>query len=458
MLSKFIGDKAFYRKVMIIVLPIMLQNALTNLVSMVDNIMVGTLGTEQLSAVAIVNQLLFVFNLAVFGITAGVGIFTAQYYGKGDNDGIRSTVRLKFVLSIILLFAAILLFQFAGSFLIESYLHDGDQNMNLELAFAEGKRYLSIMLIGLIPFVISQVYGGTLREVEKTAFPMVASLIAVAVNLTLNYVFIFSMGLGVAGAAIATVISRFVECFAIIIFVAVNKNKSLPFMKGIYSNFVISSDLVKRVLPKALPLLANEFCWSLGIALLNYCYSLRGLDVVAATNITSTISNLFNVSTISFGTAISIIIGGLLGAGKIEEAKRTNIKLTFTSFVISIIFGIVLFFASDVFPQVYNTTPQVKELASTLIKCYVFYLPMSSLMNSFYFAMRSGGKTVITFLFDSVYMIFVSVPFTLIIAKLTSIHIIGVYALSLGIEIFKVVLGFILIIQGKWMQNIVDTE
>ena len=456
LLSKFIGNKAFYKKVMIIVVPIMMQNALTNLVSMVDNIMVGAIGTEQLSAVAIVNQLLFVFNLAVFGLSAGIGIFTAQYYGKGDYEGLKSTIRLKIVSAIILLFVSILIFQFAGSFLIESYMHDGEQDMNLALAFKEAKKYLSIMLVGLIPFVITQIYGGTLREVEKTTPPMLASISAVFTNLILNYVLIFVMGLGVAGAAIATVISRFVECFAILIYVGINKKKSLPFMEKIYRGFRIEKSLVVRVLPKALPLLANEFCWSLGIALLSFCYSLRGLDVVAATNITSTISNLFNVSTISFGTAISIIIGGLLGAGKIDEARSTNIKLTFTSFVISIFFGLVLFFASDLFPMLYNTTPEVKALSSSFIKCYVVYLPMSSLMNSFYFAIRSGGKTVITFIFDSIYMLCVTVPFTFILAKFTDIHIIPVYALSLGIEIFKVLLGFILISQGKWLQNIVD--
>ena len=456
LLSKFIGNKAFYKKVMIIVVPIMMQNALTNLVSMVDNIMVGAIGTEQLSAVAIVNQLLFVFNLAVFGLSAGIGIFTAQYYGKGDYEGLKSTIRLKIVSAIILLFVSILIFQFAGSFLIESYMHDGEQDMNLALAFKEAKKYLSIMLVGLIPFVITQIYGGTLREVEKTTPPMLASISAVFTNLILNYVLIFVMGLGVAGAAIATVISRFVECFAILIYVGINKKKSLPFMEKIYRGFRIEKSLVVRVLPKALPLLANEFCWSLGIALLSFCYSLRGLDVVAATNITSTISNLFNVSTISFGTAISIIIGGLLGAGKIDEARSTNIKLTFTSFVISIFFGLVLFFASDLFPMLYNTTPEVKALSSSFIKCYVVYLPMSSLMNSFYFAIRSGGKTVITFIFDSIYMLCVTVPFTFILAKFTDIHIIPVYALSLGIEIFKVILGFILISQGKWLQNIVD--
>ena len=459
MIKKFIGTRSFYKKVMMLVLPIMLQNGVTNLVSMVDNIMVGTIGTEQMSAVAIVNQLMFVFNLAIFGMVSGVGIFTAQYFGKGDTEGIRQTVRLKLVTSFIILIASILIFRIFDSFLISSYLHEGSEPMNLELAFVQAEIYLGIMLIGLIPFVITQVYGSTFREVEKPLIPMVASIIAVAVNLFFNYLLIFGkMGcpkLGVAGAAIATVISRFVECI-ITVSICHIKRAEFTFIKSLYRNFTIKADLVKRVLPKALPLLANEFCWSLGIALLNNCYAVRGLDVVAAANITSTITNVFMVSIIAFGTAISIIVGGLLGAGKRDEALDTNRKLTFLSFIISIGLMLVLILVSPLFPLIYNTSASVKSLAASFMFCYAIYLPFSSLMNSFYFAIRSGGNTVITFLLDSVYMLCVSVPFTFILARFTDVHIIPLYALSLSIEIFKVIIGFFLITNGKWAQNIVD--
>lgn len=459
MIKRFIGDKTFYKKVMMLVLPIMLQNGITNLVSMVDNIMIGTVGTEQMSAVAIVNQILFVFNLAVFGMTSGVGIFTAQYFGKSDNNGIKETVRIKLVSSVIILFAAILIFSFAGSSLINSYLHEGSQEMDLALALSEGNNYLGIMLIGLIPFVIAQVYGGTLREVERPIIPMVSGVIAVFVNLFFNYILIFGHfgfpKLGVSGAAIATVISRFVECI-ITVTVCHVKRREFGFIKGLYRNFIIPIDAVKRILPKALPLLLNEFCWSLGIALLNNAYAVRGLDVVAAANITSTISNVFMVSVIAFGSAISIIVGNLLGAGKIKEAKETNIKMTFLSFSLAVILGCVLVLISSLFPQIYNTEQNVKDLATSFIICYAVYLPFNALMNSFYFAIRSGGKTIITFIFDSVYMLCISVPFTFILAYFTDLHIVPLYALSLGIEIFKVIIGFYLISKGTWAQNIVS--
>ena len=250
-LSKLIGTKKFYKKVMLLVLPIMLQNGITNLVSMVDNVMIGSVGTEQMSAVAIVNQLLFVFNLAIFGMTSGIGIFTAQYFGKGDEKGLRDTFRLKLVTSITLLFAAILIFQFYGSSLIQSYLHEGSEPMNLALAFSEANNYLSIMLIGLVPMVIAQVYGSTLREVERPVIPMAAGICAVFVNLIFNYFLIFGKcgfpRLGVSGAAIATVISRFVECFVTVIFTHV-KSSTFTFIRGMYRNFVINWQMFRKIL------------------------------------------------------------------------------------------------------------------------------------------------------------------------------------------------------------------
>ncbi len=459
-LNKFIGDRAFYKKVAMITIPIMLQNGVTNLVSLVDNIMVGTVGTEQMSAVAIINQLLFVFNLAIFGIVAGVGIFTAQYFGKGDNEGIRQTIRLKLVSCIIILFGAILIFQFAGDSLIQSYLHESEEGLNLVLAFNEAKKYLSIMLIGLIPFAITQVYSGTLRETEQPVPPLIASVVAVGVNLVLNYCLILGKfgcpALGVTGAAIATVTSRYVE-LAINLVVAHSNKAKRPYMTGLYKNFYIKAKLVKAILPKAIPLLANETFWAMGMALLSYCYSLRGLDVVAASNICSTISNVFMIAIIGFGNSISIMVGGLLGANKIEEAKSTNAKLTFLSFAICIALGTIMALTSGLYPMIYNTTPAVKELAKSFITCYALYMPIHSLVNSFYFAIRSGGKTVITFLFDSVFMLCVTVPVTYSIARFSPLPVIYVYFFSQAVDIFKVLLGFILVKNGFWARNLVDS-
>ncbi len=458
-LNKFIGDKAFYKKVLALAVPIMVQNGITNIVNMVDNVMVGSMGTEQMSGVAIVNQILFVFNLCIFGGLAGIGIFTAQYYGRGDHTGLRYTFRLKLYMGAFILACALFLFGFFGDNLISSFLHESDSTADLKQTFNYAKDYLAIMVIGLIPFTVTNVYSSTLRETEKPIIPMLSGFAAVFINVVFNYLLIFGKfgfpELGVKGAAIATVMSRFVECLIIVI-IAHGKKKEFAYLKGVYRSLYVPLDVAKRVIAKATPLLVNEAFWSAGTALLTRCYSLRGLDVVAAANITSTITNIFLIATIAFGNAIAIMAGGLLGAGEVKRAKDTSTKLIAFSFMVCAGLSVLLLLTCQVFPKAFNTSPLSHKIAESFLRCFALFLPIASLNNTFYFTLRSGGKTFITFLFDSVYMIAVCVPFTFILAEFTTLPIQVIYAGSIWIEIFKAFLGFYLVKKGTWANNLVN--
>lgn len=459
-LSKYIGDKNFYKKVLSLAVPIMIQNGISNFVNMLDNIMVGRVGTEQMTSVAIVNQILFVFNLCVFGAIAGIGIFTAQYFGKGDNEGIKNAFRLKLYVTLTIVLFSFCLFAFYGDNLITAYLHNSTElgNIDLDLVFSHSKNYLLIMMTGLIPFALAQSYAGTLRQVEKPLIPMISGLIAVSVNLIFNYLLIYGKfgfpKLGVEGAAIATAFSRIVECL-IIISVTHSKKANNQFIKGVYKKLSVPFSTVKMILPKAFPLLINETFWALGMALLLNCYSLRGTSVVSAANICSTVTNIFIVAIIAFGDSIAIMAGGLLGAGKVQQAKDTARKLIVFSFGVCVVLGILMALSSKAYPMIYNTTDDIRSLASSFIICQAFYLPLNSIINSCYFAIRSGGKTLITFLFDSVYMLGVVVALTFVVAKYTTLSVIGVYAFSLGLEVFKAIIGLILVKKGTWAQNLV---
>ena len=218
---KLIGDRAFYKKVLLIAVPIMLQNGITNFVNMLDNIMVGQVGTEQMSGVSIANQLTLVFNMAVFGAVAGAGILGAQFFGSKNNDGLRHTMRFKILCGVILtLLAALILIPFGGT-LIEAFLHQGESHGDLAATLTYGRNYLLIMLIGMLPSALSQVYSSTLRETGQTIVPMISGIVAVLVDLVFNYILIFGKfgapALGVEGAAIATVLSRFVELAIIVV-------------------------------------------------------------------------------------------------------------------------------------------------------------------------------------------------------------------------------------------------
>ncbi len=214
-MKKFIGNKAFYKMVLAIAIPIMIQNGITNFVSLLDNIMVGMVGTGEMSGVAIVNQLIFVFNVSVFGIVSGAGIFGAQFYGCGKHEGVRHTFRFKFLCCLFLAAVAAIIFYFYGENLIYMYLHGEESGGDLTIALTNGRKYMLVMMVGLLPFAIEQAYTSTLRECGETVIPMKAGIVAVLVNLVFNYILIFGKFgapvLGVVGAGIATVLARYIE-------------------------------------------------------------------------------------------------------------------------------------------------------------------------------------------------------------------------------------------------------
>ena len=319
---KFVGNKAFYLMVLSIAIPIMIQNGITNFVSLLDNIMIGRIGTEPMSGAAIVNQLIFVYNLCIFGGVSGAGIFTAQYFGKGDQEGVRNTMRYKLWMVIIITTATIILLLTKGDTLIHMYLKGDGTAAQIADTLRYGKEYLEIIVWGLPAFMMVQVYASTLRECGETLLPMKAGVVAVLVNLFFNFMLIYGMlffpKLGVRGAALATVISRYVEALIVIGWTHRHQAKHV-FANGLYRTMRIPGTMVKRILIQGTPLLLNETLWAAGMAMLTQCYSVRGLNVVAGLNISNTVNNVFNIVFIALGDSVAIVVGQLLGAGKMKR-------------------------------------------------------------------------------------------------------------------------------------------
>ncbi len=456
--KKFIGTKQFYKGVLAIVLPIILQNGLNNLVNLLDNVMVGSLGTEQMSGVAIVNQLIFVFTLCIFGGTAGAGIFTAQFYGSKNNEGVKHSLKFKFYICFALVLIGALVFGFFGGQLVKIFLHEGGETGNIELAFAYAMEYIVIALFAQIPNAITQIYASTLRETEQTFVPMMASLVSVSINCALNFVLIFGkLGLpelGVTGAAIATLIARIVECLIVVIW-SHTHTKQKPFFKNIFDTFKIPLPIFKELCKKGSVLLLNEALWSGVQTAILSCYSMRGLSSVAAMNINNTFNNLFSIVFFSMGNAIAIIVGNLLGAGKIEEARDADNKIIALSFVCCLFFGSLMAGLTPLLVTFYKTTDEVRNLAISLMFISAGTMPIHSLLHNFYFTLRSGGKTLITFLFDSGFATCVSLPTALLLAKFTLIPTTAIYLAVMGVEGIKLIVGFILVKKGVWLNNLV---
>ena len=449
----------YFKRMILIAVPIMIQNGITNFVSMLDNIMVGRVGTLQMTGVSIVNQLVFIFGLCIFGAMSGAGIFTAQFYGKKDKDGVRSTLQYKIVTSLILALAGAVIFSLLGETLISAYLKGEGTPEDIAAVMAYAKGYLKISIIGTVPFALSQAYASTMRETNDRLIPMIATISAVFVNLIFNYLLIFGKfgfpELGVNGAAIATTLSRFVELGILLIWSHTHKEK-YDFIPGLFTKFTITKSQIWKIPLVTIPLLLNETLWAAGIAVLNQCYSVRGLSVVAALNIVSTLTNVFNVAFIAFGHATGIILSQMLGAGEKKQAKFAAPKLFIFSMATVVLISALMSAFAPIFPQIYNTEDSVRSLATSLILTAAIFMPFAAGTNAGYFTLRSGGKTLLTFIFDCGFVWIVNIPLAFILSRYTDLYIVYLYTCVLATDTVKCLLSYILVKKGVWLNTVVD--
>ncbi|MCI7759969.1 MAG: MATE family efflux transporter [[Eubacterium] saphenum] len=452
-------EKLIYKKTLKIAVPMMIQNGITNAVGLVDNVMVGNLGTNAVTAVSIIGQLFFVFSLAIFGGLSGPGIYAAQYYGQKNIEGFRQTFRIKHWICGFCLVAGLCAFIFAAEPLIGLYMRGEGGEVDPAETMRLAKEYLGVMLIGMAPFVITQIYASSLRETGDTFMPMMAGVASVVVDVVFNYLLIFgNFGfpqLGVKGAAIATVIARFVE-MTIVLTVAFAKRKKYVFLQGAYKTLLVPRAVSAKIIKKGLPIFFNEFLWSAGIAAITQTYSTLGLDIVAGLNISNTLCNLLNVVFVAMGNAVGIVIGQMLGASEYEKAQKSSLRLAAFTGVICVALTAILVGVSGVFPNLYNTTDDIKHLGQWFIVITALYFPVQGFLNALYFTLRSGGKTLITFLFDSVFSWVVTIPLTLLLCSFSGLPVIGIYAIVQAADIIKVIIGFILVKRGLWISNIVE--
>lgn len=460
--KKYIGDKAFYTALIALAIPLIIQQGITNFVSLLDNLMVGRLGTIPMSSVSIMNQLIFVYNLTIFGGLSGASIFGAQFFGTGDWKGMRDTFRFRLLFGAAVSVIAIVILWFWGDTLAMLFMKsEANDPADIALTVEHGMAYLKIAIWGLVPFMIVQVYSGLLREMGETVSPMIASVIAILTNLVLNYIFIYGKlgcpAMGVAGAALATVIARFLE-MGYIMWITHRGHARFRFIEGAYKSMRVPAELVKRIVVTGTPLMVNELLWSLGTTFVNANYSSRGLTVVAAMNIATTAWNLFCVIMFAMGSAVSIMVGQKLGAGDIEGAKDIDRKLIFANLVLHIIIGALIVATAGLIPLLYKTEPEVRSLAADFLRIMGLTMPISAFVHVAYFTIRSGGKTVVTFFFDSVYTWVVTASLSLVLCRHTALDVRTIFFIVHFSDIIKLIISIPMLRSGFWANNLVADE
>ena len=458
MVKSLLGDRHFYSRVLRIAVPIFLQNVITNFVSLMDNLMVGQLGTLPMSGVAVVNQLLFIFNLIAIGGCAGAGIFTAQYYGQGNHDGVRHTMRFKLMIAIV--FSALFIAAFAlwDEVFIKLFLTGEGSAADAAAILSFGQEYLLIMLLGLLPFALNSAYASTLRECGDTLVPMIASFAAMFCNLFLNYVLIFGhLGFaprGVAGAAIATVVSRYLELGIVVIWAHSHKEK-FPFIGGLYRNLRIPKQMLGQMMTKVTPLILNEALWSTAITFQSQCYSTCGLAVVSALTIVNTINNMATVAATAMGNTAGILMGQMLGACRPEEEVRSeNRKLMVFAFAAGCVFALLLASVAKVFPTLYNTTQEIRDLATAMILLTALTKGFQSYHMSIFFTIRAGGLIFWTTLYDCGFLWIVTIPLTFVLCHYVPLPFLVIYGISLLPEVVKCIFGTFLLKKTHWVRNL----
>lgn len=460
--NKYFGDKKFYIDVLALASPIVIQQLITNFVNMLDNIMVGQVGTYAMSGVSISNQLISIFILAIFGLISAASIYGAQFVGKKDEKNVRNCLYYKLISSLVVCILAISIVWAFGDKLIGIFMNENSNSKEaIEETYKHALTYLRIMSIGFIPFAFSESITSSFRENKESKLPMYISMATVATNFVFNWILIFGNfgfpALGPAGAAIATVISRFVELF-LNIMISYRSRFRFTFLQGFFSKFHIDKELFKEITRSGVPLIVNELLYSTGLAAITHAYSFRGIDAIAAYNIVATIINLFFVFALAMGSCISILVGQRLGAGDIEDAVETNTRLTVLALIVSIIAGLILAVSAKAFPQLYNTSEYVKDISTQMIRIGGLTLWISSLYNTSYYTLRCGGKTIITLLFDSVGTLFVSLPVAYLLAIVTDLDIVSMYLIIRIVDLYKVFLGLYLVKKRIWVNNLVDKK
>ena len=443
-------DKKFIKTLMLLAIPIILQSLVTASLNLLDNLMIGSLGENEIAAVGISNQFYMLYYYTIMGITLGAGIFMSQFWGKKDVTSIHKFLGISLVVGMIsTIFFAILAF-FFPEMIMKIFI---DESIVIE----QGVAYLKMVALSYIFTTISLAYAAALRSIGQTKIPMYGSLVGLVFNGILNYIFIFGKFgapvMGVAGAALGTTVSRFME-LAFILFI-IYKNKNV--VAGKISQLLdFNFDLIKRYFITATPVVFNDVMWIAGITAYFIAYSKLGINATATMQIANTINNVFNIFGIGIASASAILIGNKIGAGKEEDAKEDAIKISVFGVLIGIIIGIFFFFLSPFIAMLFKITPETYENLIFVLKVMAIILPLRFFgITQIIGVLRGGGDVMYAIITELVAVWLIGVPLSFIGAVYFNLPITIVYILVCLEEPFKAIATYPRLRSGKWIKNLV---
>jgi putative MATE family efflux protein len=333
--NRYIGDRAFYREVAVVALPIVLQQLIATAMGFIDSVMVGQIGAQAMASVSVSNKYFMIMQAMLFGVTGGLCIFISQYYGADDHEKGQGLFVINALGSLSLAGLFLILISAAPRAMLSVFVND-------PATIDYGLSYLNYIRFSYLPFAVSLASMSALRAIGQTRKPLLISSSAILLNTGLNYLLIFGNfgfpAMGIGGAGLATLISRLVEMFLYLLLLSGNKQ---------YFNLKIEP--IRRLLQvtrKTLSLTGNELLWSAGTVLIFKTYCLVNEANIASLAIVETTSNLIFVLFGGFAAAIAVMVGTRLGASRFEEARQNSRRLLALGLVVGLFSFVLIFLIS----------------------------------------------------------------------------------------------------------------
>jgi putative MATE family efflux protein len=447
----FLRDKTFMRSMLSLAIPVGIQQFITASLNMVDVIMVGQLGEASIAALGLANQVFFLLILFLFGVTSGMAIFTAQFWGKRDEEKIRTVLGICLTVAI----SVGTLFTLAATLIPETVLSFYTEDPEV---IALGSSYLRIVGFSYIFMAITTSYFAVLRSITLVKMTVVVSVIAIILKTILGYLLIFGVGpfpeLGVRGAAIGTTFGWVFECLLIIILVYALKT---PLAANPLTLFRFERAFLGDVLKTAMPAAANEVFWSVGITIYNAVYARIGTDAIASVQISATVEEIAFVFFIGLGNACAIMIGNKIGEGEQEVAFEYGRRFTIITVLVALFSGLIILILRGPVVSLYEISPQAAENARTLMLIFAASAWLRSInFILFVGALRAGGDTRYAMFMELTTIWAVGVPAALIGGFVLHLPVYGVYIMVLLEELVKVFIITRRYLSRKWIHDLVN--
>ena len=452
------GPLRFYREALSIALPVMLQQLIMSLVSLIDNFMVAGLGDAKMAAVNVANQVNFVYFVVLWTLCGAGGIYLAQFRGANDEEGMKQAYRFKAIFAL-----AVSAVHFILCWTIPEQLMSVMTRGNAaqEEIVAIGADYLRLVSFTWFPIAISTAIGTGFREVGKPRIPLIISVVATLVNTVGNWFLIYgNLGaprLEVTGAAVATIIARLVELGAFIAYVRLKKESFFVPLRGLAA---INVKLMRTMVAKSGMMLASETTWVVSETVMTALYNGRGgAEVVAGMAAGWTVANVFFLVFNGIHAATAVIVGGTLGAGKLDEAREKAYWLKSGSLVMGAVVAALAALSTLAIGLVFaNLTPAARMVTRGLVFVIAAYLPVWTVLNAQFAISRAGGDTALGMYVDVSVNVLLFVPGAFALALGTTLGPVAMLAIIKVTDIVKYVIARWYLKKERWVKNLTVRE